>query len=133
MKLFLEFNKTEAEEVFNLLKTFKVDESKKNTLTKGSSDSKQEDTEQVAEQVEKQEEPRVEATEESKQEDTEQVKPVIQEGVNLLVHIRAVLQEKRQKGKRTEVNELVKSYGVTSLPDIGTEHHAELLEKAKAL
>jgi len=47
--------------------------------------------------------------------------------------IRAVLQDKRKAGLGTQVADLVKSYGVTSLVHIPKEHYGELMAKATRL
>jgi len=50
-----------------------------------------------------------------------------------LEKVRAVLAEKSVQGKRQEVQNLIRQYGVDRLSDIAPEHYADLLTKAGVL
>ena len=82
-----------------------------------------------------QEEPKPEekATEEPKQEDEAPKDSAQDEKTYTLVEVRAKLASLNKAGKKTQVQELISSFGVERLSLIGEEHYAELMQKAGEL
>jgi len=119
MRVWLELTQQEGERLFDMVKEFMVD--RKETAVASAKPDKPESA--------KKDKPEEEAVSEEKGEvayrSAEELIPIEK--------VRAVLAEKSQAGKQTQVKDLITQYGVRKLTEIDPASYPQLLKEAEAL
>jgi hypothetical protein len=110
MKLWLELNHLEAEQLFESVRGFTIDRMKTAVVSVPKDEADKTVHNTTAAESAQQQEPPV-----------------------TIEQVRAVLAEKSQAGKQPEVKALISKFGANKLTDIEPAHYAELLKEAEEL